>query len=401
MSVLLNIMDANIDNLKKLLERLNSAGFFGRLFGWGKIKALLVDAAQDLQKILEAILELPLLRSHNQRRNELEIELAQVKTELRELQQKNESLKSENIEMRQQEKIIRQEYSKAMTTLNSVQEKIQDDRNKEVTDKNNAEIERIKKLKAAWVDHQEEVRNRIKAICKLHTIEYLDRVPFKGEPDNTLRICDEFVIFDAKSPGGDALRNFSNYLKDQSERAKKYINQENVKKEIFFVVPSNTLDTLAKFVYHLADYTVFVISQDSLEPVIMCLQKIEGYEFAEKLSPEDRENICRVLGKFAHISKRRIQIDSFFIQQFMQLAYKCESELPPDILEKTIEFEKAEKLNPPTEKRAKQIDTREIEAISNKLKSEIGSQGIDVSDISTQINQLPLYGDEEHFNKGS
>jgi hypothetical protein len=65
------------------------------------------------------------------------------------------------------------------------------------------------------------------------------------------------------------------------------------------------------------------------------------------MNPEDRENICRVLGRFAHLSKRRIQIDTYFINQFMELAYKSESDLPPDILEKVMEFEKAEKLNPP------------------------------------------------------
>ena len=39
----------------------------------------------------------------------------------------------------------------------------------------------------------------------------------------------------------------------------------------------------------------------------------------------------------------------------MELAYKCESDLPSDILEKALEFEKAEKLNPPQEKRVKAI----------------------------------------------
>jgi hypothetical protein len=77
-----------------------------------------------------------------------------------------------------------------------------------------------------------------------------------------------------------------------------------------------------QFEFRLSDYTVFVIPIDALEPIILALQKIEAYEFAEKLSPEDRDNICRVIGKFVHLSKRRIQIDGFFAKQFFELLYR-------------------------------------------------------------------------------
>src|SRR5437867_494193 len=45
-------MDNNIDNLKKLIEKIRTIGFFERLFGWGKIKEHLIDAVADLQKII-------------------------------------------------------------------------------------------------------------------------------------------------------------------------------------------------------------------------------------------------------------------------------------------------------------------------------------------------------------
>ena len=46
------------------------------------------------------------------------------------------------------------------------------------------------------------------------------------------------------------------------------------------------------------------------------------YEFAEKLSPEERDNICRIIGKFAHTTKRRIQIDQFFANEFLDTLSK-------------------------------------------------------------------------------
>jgi hypothetical protein len=187
--------------------------------------------------------------------------------------------------------------------------------------------------------------------------------------------------------------NFPIYIKDQAEKAKKYANQENIKKWIFFVVPANTLEVIKTFVYHLADYQAFVVTIDALEPILLSLKKVEEYEFADQLSPEERENICRILGKFAHLSKRRIQVDTFFINQFMELAYKCESDLPPDVLEKAIEFERAEKLNPPMEKRAKAIPMAELEKSLTKIQNDAGNKGISLEhgSLTDGLNGVPLY----------
>jgi hypothetical protein len=261
-----------------------------------------------------------------------------------------------------------------------------------------AELNHLENLKNTWSNHQDCVKQAIKAICNKHIIEYVDKVPFKGDPDNTLKISDEFIIFDAKSPRGEDLKNFPRYLKEQVESAKKYAILESVKKLIFLVVPHNTLESIDTYVHHLADYDVFIISADALEPVILSLKKIEDYDFAEQLSPEERENICRVLGKFAHLTKRRIQIDTFFIKQFIELAYKAESDLPKEFLDKVVEFEKAEKLNPPTERRSKQISLKDLEKDTAKLRNETSTKGIAVIEdvISIALNNLPLYSDTEN-----
>ena len=90
------------------------------------------------------------------------------------------------------------------------------------------------------------------------------------------------------------------------------------------------------------------------------------------------------------------QIDTFFIKQFMELAYKAESDLPPDFLERVVEFEKAEKLNPPSERRKKHIDLKELEKDTARLRSETIAKGISIveSVISTALNELPLYSEE-------
>ena len=58
--------------------------------------------------------------------------------------------------------------------------------------------------------------------------------------------------------------------------------------------------------------------------------------------------------------------------------------------------EKSEKLNPPTEKRAKQINVKDLEKDNSKILSEAGTQGIVIKDdvLSYEIEKLQLYKEE-------
>jgi hypothetical protein len=443
-------MDLSFDNIKRLFESLKGAGLLDRIFGWNRIKNQMIDASADLQKLISKIesstqadnflsvekatnkglseavtrlsTEIQVLKESNKQIESLQRELTtlseqnkiylrrgtELSNEVSILKERLESTERElqkssqlNTQLQKDEDFRKQDHAKAVDSLKNIQDRIQNDRNRELQERKDAEINRIHRLRETWTAHQENVKNIIKTICSRHTIEYVDKVPFKGEPDNTIKISNEFVVFDAKSPAGEDLSNFRNYLKNQAESAKKYAKEQDVKKDIFLVVPSNTLESLDQFVFRLADYNVFVISIDSLEPVILSLLKIEDYEFAEQLSPEERENICRVLGKFVHLSKRRIQIDGFFTRQFFELVYRSEADLPKDILEKVSEFEKAEKINPPIERRAKHISAKELEQETSSLKNEANAKGIvtEESILSNRLNKLPLYTAESYPEK--
>ena len=55
---------------------------------------------------------------------------------------------------------------------------------------------------------------------------------------------------------------------------------------------------------------------------------------------------------------------------------KAGSQLPRDILENVIKFENAEKLNPPMEKRNKQILTKDLKDQVDKLENEMQLRAI-------------------------
>jgi hypothetical protein len=438
-------METGLDSIKKLFQDLKTITFWDRLFRWGRVKSLLIDASADLQKLIfstdhltklnrdleiersktqsleSAAIDLKILRAEKEsllkdkstiegkndaylkRGTELSNELILQKQKLELLENELKFIRDENAKLKANESERKRTHEQSVAVLNETTQRLKDERNLEKAEQHKKELERMAKLKETWSNHEENVQLRIKAICNKHGVEYVESVPFKGRPDNTLKINSEFIIFDAKSPAGDDMSNFPTYVKNQAENASKYANEENVRREIFLVVPTNTLEILPNFEFRMGDYTTYVISMDALEPIILSLQKIENYEFAEQLSPEERENICRVIGKFLHLSKRRIQIDGYFAKQFFELVYRSGADLPHDMLDSIQEFEKSEKLNPPQEKRLKQINIKDLESDVSKIKSDADQIGIYTveSQLSKSLNKLPLYSkDVEQQKKG-
>jgi len=302
-----------------------------------------------------------------------------IETQLENIIEQRNKLNDENSNLKNAEKTRIEKYEKVVVAATTLQDSFEKEKAR-VNDERVAEKEsELASLKDTWSNHEKDVENHIRLICKNNVISYIDQndFPYAGrKPDNTIEILEQFIIFDAKSPASDDLSNFPKYIKTQTENLKKYAKHENVKNDLFLVVPSNTLSVIKDFTYNIGDYNVFIISKDSLEPIILSLKKIEEYEFADKLSPEERDNVCRIIGKFAHTTKRKIQIEQFFMNEFLDILQKCGSQLPKEILKSVIEFENAEKLNPPMEKRNKPILTKDLIEKTQQIKKEIELRNI-------------------------
>ncbi|MCZ6594283.1 MAG: hypothetical protein O6943_05140 [Bacteroidetes bacterium] len=297
-----------------------------------------------------------------------------IETQLENITDQRNKLNDENLDLKKDEKTRIAEYQKSIHASNTLQNSLEKEKER-VNDERVAEKEsELASQKETWSNHEKDVENHIRLICKNNVISYIEQNEFPyagGKPDNTIEILEQLIIFDAKSPASEDLNNFPKYIKTQTENLKKYAKHENVKNDLFLVVPSNTLSVIKDFTYNIGDYNVFIISKDSLEPIILSLKKIEEYEFADKLSPEERDNVCRIIGKFAHTTKRKIQIEMFFMNEFLDILQKCGTQLPKEILKSVIEFENAEKLNPPMEKRNKQILTKDLIEKTKQIKKEI------------------------------
>ncbi len=369
------------ENLKIFFERLKALGFWRRVFGWRKMRTLSYDAYDEYTGLVQRVsfLENEIagrerivedLRGKMDREAEIsrnrisdlnfqiqkqESRLLSLESDLARQNREKSDLSAKIARFEQADQGRTDEFLRNISAVKAIQKGLEEERSRLSEERIREKEEYFEKMRLTWRNHENTVKVTIKNICKTHLIEYLENVPFRGNPDNTIMIAGEYVIFDAKSPAGDDLENFPRYLRVQTESVKKYTRQENVKNDIFLVVPANTLDVVSQYSFNMGDYYVYIITVDSLEPIILSLKKIEDYEFAGQLTPEERENICRIIGKFSHTAKRKIQVDNFFSFQFLEIMSKAGIDLPADILKSVTEFEKAEKLNPPQEKRAKQI----------------------------------------------
>ena len=305
--------------------------------------------------------------------DQLKTEKTQFEERLKQVEIERNNLKNETTSYKNAEEGRQKEASKYLAAVVTLQESLDKEKERFNDERIKDKEAHFEKMKSKWSEHEKDVQNHLQIICKNHTITYISQEDFphpRNKPDSTIEIMDQFIVFDAKSPANDDLTNFPKYIKLQTENLKKYAKHDDVKNDLFLVIPSNTLEVINQFHYNIGDYNVFIITKDALEPIILSLKKIEEYEFADKLSPEERDNVCSVIGKFAHQTKRRIQMDLFFQTEFLNTLDKAKK-LPHDILESVIEFEKAQKLNPPMEKRKKTIYTNELKDQVNEVKKDM------------------------------
>jgi uncharacterized protein YukE len=381
-----------MEKLNLFFAQIKDLNWWQRLFRWKNIRNLSFDAYEEfralsremennrenIEKLRNRLTEISTKNdSINQKIRDIELLSARKGAQVEELSARirehsgtiNELTKKNSAFEASKEDNVKN-YNDNIARLNQIKESLEAERKRLNDDRVREAAERFETMKKQWSEHEADVKNTIIRICDSNHVNYVEKVPFKGNPDNTIEISGEFIIFDAKSPASDDLTNFPLYIKSQTESLKKYASQDNVKKSIFLVVPTNTIHVLKQLTYRMGDYDVFVITRDSLEPVILSLKKIEEYDLADKLSPEDRDSICRIIGKFAHTAKRRIQVDQYFSNEFIEIVLKSQKDLPEDLQKQVIEFEKSEKLNPPTEKRAKIISIDELQKKSQEINTE-------------------------------
>lgn len=205
-----------------------------------------------------------------------------------------------------------------------------------------ADEERLKELEEErdrlWNEHEQSVVALLRDLCKKPEYGFTTydntNLPdgFDGslKPDFMIEFLNQYVIFDAKASKAQSLQTYiNNAVKTTVEKIRK---NDKIAKFLYLVVPSLAIGELKNYRYVNGDYTIYVISPESLAPILAALKRITAYEFAEQLDPKDRENIVNLIAKFdSHISFRNA-LDIVLAKQGADLVNDIR-QLSPDIAE--------------------------------------------------------------------
>ncbi len=265
------------------------------------------------------------------------------------------------------------EYSRKIERINTLYDQLKSDRETLANEQMDCLVRKQEELAVSWQKHESEVAESIRTICRKHDFVWCEKseYPHPGTPDNVVLIGKMYTIFDAKSPKNpEELENFPTYLKTQAEAMKKYCKYDDVRMEVFLVVPSSTLEVLTTYHYDLAEYVVYIITPEALTPILQILRQIENYEFTDTMSPEDQDKLCRFIGKLSHATKRKIQIDTYFSRELID-ALRGIDAIPEDFAAEIGKYEQKAKLNPPMEKRVKIIEIEDVENEVKRMETEI------------------------------
>ena len=149
---------------------------------------------------------------------QLKTEKVQFEERLKLVEQERNNLKNENTSLLKQEEVRNETLRKSIQSTNTLQESLKQEKER-LNDERVKETElHLTKMRDKWSEHEKDIENQIRLICKNHAINYIGQEDFphsRNKPDNSIEIMDQLIVFDAKSPANDDLTNFPKYIKQQ------------------------------------------------------------------------------------------------------------------------------------------------------------------------------------------
>lgn len=363
------------ESLGSFLHGFKQLSFWKRLFGWGQVRQQSYDAITEFAQLKETIDRFSveqqqqkdkLLTAENSL-SHLKEENAILRAEMKPLHNRIEELTRESVRLRENEEQRLRDHERKVQQANQLWQQIENDRKRLDAERTAEREARYEEIRKSWSMHEDFVKQRIREICVAHDVEYADNHTLEKKPDCVIRINDEYVIFDAKAPGDpNRPESFPTYVRNQTSEMEKYAKQEGVRKEVFLVVPAEVVSRVRQLIYQIAGYTVHVITPDALETIIFGLKKLEMYENLNDLSPEEREVICGVIGKFVHLTKRRVQVDQHWAFEILSLLSKAKA-LPLDFTDMIAKYERNGLYNPEPDRRGRSVADEKLKERRDEL----------------------------------
>jgi len=305
---------------------------------------------------------------------QLDKENFELKNNIRRLEQDRDELQKKVTGYEREEKQNKDKLSSEIKGLDNAKQSFEDEKQRI----RGEDEERLKKIteerNRMWSEHQITVVAKLKEICQRPEIGfnfYDDKsLPksFDGslKPDFLVEIfAEQYLIFDAKSSENKISTYFTAQVPSTVQKIKKSASKDSVYPTIFFVVPNDLMQTARKNFAFQDGYSFFMISPESLAPILWCYKRITQYEFAEQLDPQDRENIVNVLSGYESFIRNQNAMNLLVVRKAVEVI-KSKETLSDEIMSQidlklknikpfTLKVSDMKKLTQSTEELEKQI----------------------------------------------
>lgn len=236
------------------------------------------------------------------------------------LKKENDTLQKDTTKYEAEKEQNQAQQQQLVTQLDNANKALQEERERVVREDEQRRQKELEELDRMWGEHEEVVVSLMSDLCKKPQFNFSTfdntNLPedFSGKlkPDFMVAFLDQYVIFDAKVSKRD---NLNVYIKEQVKKtATKVKGNDKIYPCIFLVVPTLAFRQIKQTHFYEEGLNFFVIAPESVAPILASLKRIESYEFAEQMDPQERENIIDLIAQFDfHINSRNAV--EYFLQK--------------------------------------------------------------------------------------
>ncbi len=199
------------------------------------------------------------------------------------------------------------EFLEKVEKLEHSREKLEKEQHRVIREDEVKQAQILEEQTRVWNDHENAALAELRRVCQdarigFQWFENNDLPPdFDGtlKPDFLVDFLGQYIVFDAKKS-----KDIKRYIPEQvKETARKCRGNDKIYSTIFFVVPRDDISELKKLSFVEEGFSFFVISVESVEPILANFKRITEYDKIQEFDPQDRENIVNLIANYdRHIS---------------------------------------------------------------------------------------------------
>jgi hypothetical protein len=193
------------------------------------------------------------------------------------------------------------------TELDNARKALEQERSRVLECERQAAKEAERNRTRIWAIHEDSAKTTMREVCQKFDIALptFDNTNLPDgfdpglKPDFMVQLLGQYVIFDPKSSQA---HNLQTYVQSQVKATAKKIRDSesfrDIYRTVFFVVPHMALQELRTTHFVEDGLTFHVISVEAFEPILRTLKRLEDYELADGLDPQEREDIVNVIATY-------------------------------------------------------------------------------------------------------